>query len=86
MKFEVEVECTPAEARHFLGLPDLTPLHDAWIQRMTGFTFDGPASEEWQKLLKTWTSGMPGLSQGMESWQKMFRTAAAQAKDDDKPE
>ncbi|MFA7441383.1 MAG: DUF6489 family protein [Sphingomonadaceae bacterium] len=85
MKFEVEVECTPAEARHFLGLPDLTPLHEEWITRMKGFAFEGLASEEWQKLLKAWTSGMPGLTQGMENWQKMF-WAAAQAKGNDKKE
>ena len=28
MKVNVEVECTPAEARAFLGLPDVTPLNE----------------------------------------------------------
>ena len=28
MKFQVDVECTPEEARGFLGLPDLKPIHD----------------------------------------------------------
>jgi hypothetical protein len=76
MKFEVEVDCTPAEARAFLGLPDLTPLHEAWIERMRSFSFDGPAGDDWQKLMRTWTAAMPGMAQGMENWQKMFLAAA----------
>jgi hypothetical protein len=26
MKISVDVDCTPEEARRFLGLPDLTPV------------------------------------------------------------
>ena len=29
MKINVEVDCTPEEARRAMGLPDLTPIHDA---------------------------------------------------------
>ena len=32
MKFTVEADCTPAEARAFLGLPDITPLNDQMVQ------------------------------------------------------
>lgn len=32
MKFHVDVDCTPEEARSFLGLPDLGPIHDRYIQ------------------------------------------------------
>jgi hypothetical protein len=75
MKFEVEVEATPAEARAFLGLPDLTPLHDAWVDRMKAFTIDGATPDDWQKLVKTWTSGVPGMSEGFEAWQKLMTSA-----------
>ncbi len=34
MKFKFDVECTPEEARSFLGLPDLKPVHDAYVQAM----------------------------------------------------
>ncbi|MEO7470377.1 MAG: DUF6489 family protein, partial [Sphingobium limneticum] len=30
MKVTVDVDCTPAEARAFLGLPDVTPIHDKY--------------------------------------------------------
>ena len=35
MKFEVTVECTPEEARRFIGLPDVTPLNEAMVREMT---------------------------------------------------
>lgn len=75
MKFELEIEATPAEARAFLGLPDLTPLHDAWVERMKNLSMDGPSADDWQKLMAAWTSGMPSVNQGFEAWQKMMTTA-----------
>lgn len=32
MKFTVDVDCTPVEARTFLGLPDLKPIQDHYVQ------------------------------------------------------
>ena len=34
MKVTVDVDCTPEEARRFLGLPDLTPVHDLYLDKM----------------------------------------------------
>ncbi|MGH6979411.1 MAG: DUF6489 family protein, partial [Brevundimonas sp.] len=34
MKVNVEIDCTPAEARAFLGLPDVTPLNEAMVAEM----------------------------------------------------
>ena len=31
MKVNVEVECTPQEARRFLGLPDVTRANDVYV-------------------------------------------------------
>lgn len=35
MKFTINVECTPEEARRFVGLPDVTPLNEMLIAEMT---------------------------------------------------
>ncbi|MFS0849024.1 DUF6489 family protein [Novosphingobium panipatense] len=35
MKVHVEVECSPEEARRFLGLPDVTRANDAYVDAMT---------------------------------------------------
>jgi hypothetical protein len=29
MKIKIDIDCTPAEARQFIGLPDLAPLQKA---------------------------------------------------------
>jgi hypothetical protein len=34
MKMTVEVDCTPEEARRFLGLPDVTPLNEHLVSEM----------------------------------------------------
>ena len=31
MKITINIDCTPAEAREFVGLPDLRPLQAAWL-------------------------------------------------------
>ncbi len=34
MKVKVEVDCTPAEAREFMGLPDLRPMQTAMANQL----------------------------------------------------
>ena len=35
MKMTVEVDCTPEEARRFLGLPDVTEANEAYVEAVT---------------------------------------------------
>ncbi|MET3781404.1 hypothetical protein ABIC32_002049 [Brevundimonas sp. 1080] len=56
MKVNVEVECTPAEARAFLGLPDVTPLNDAMVAEMQKRMEANVAAMQPEELMKTWTS------------------------------
>ena len=35
MKFNVEVDCSPEEARRFLGLPDVTSVNEAYVEKLT---------------------------------------------------
>lgn len=50
MQFNVNVDCTPEEARAFLGLPDLSPIHQHYIQAILD-SFDGQTNiEQMQKL------------------------------------
>jgi hypothetical protein len=36
MKVTIEIDCTPAEARQFMGLPDLQPMQDRLLEEMEG--------------------------------------------------
>lgn len=56
MKVNVEVECTPAEARAFLGLPDVAPLNDAMVAEMQKRMEANVAAMQPEELMKTWTS------------------------------
>ncbi len=35
MKVNIEIECTPEEARSFLGLPDVTKANDLYVENIT---------------------------------------------------
>ncbi len=55
MKVTVDFDCTPEEARSFLGLPDVTPIHDKYVQAMLD-TMDGSNSvEQMEKLFKSFS-------------------------------
>ncbi|QIF80497.1 DUF6489 family protein [Brevundimonas sp. 'scallop'] len=56
MKVNVVVDCTPAEARAFLGLPDVTPLNEAMVAEMQKRMEANVAAMQPEELMKTWTS------------------------------
>jgi hypothetical protein len=72
MKVSFDIECTPAEARAFFGLPDLTPLHDLYLDKMKTMMTEGLAPADLEKMTRSW---MPGISDGFEQWQKLFFAA-----------
>ncbi|MPT48702.1 MAG: hypothetical protein E2598_09825 [Sphingobium sp.] len=52
MKVTVNVDCTPEEARSFLGLPDLSPVHEKYISSVVG-AMDGAGSiEQMEKMIR----------------------------------
>ena len=64
MKVNVEVDCTPAEARAFMGLPDVTPLNEAMVAEMQKRMQANVAAMQPEELMKTWTSfGMQAQDQ-----------------------
>ncbi|MGA9580348.1 MAG: DUF6489 family protein [Allosphingosinicella sp.] len=68
MKISVDVDCTPEEARRFLGLPDLTPVHEAYVQRMTKAATEGLTAESAAEMMKAWG---PMNEAGMAMWRSM---------------
>jgi hypothetical protein len=63
MKISVDIDCTPEEARRFMGLPDVTPLHDAYMNRMTSAIEQGMTPDMIEQLMKSWgPMGETGLS------------------------
>lgn len=56
MKVTVEVDCTPAEARAFLGLPNVEGLNDAVVAEMQRRMEANMAALQPEELMKTWTA------------------------------
>lgn len=69
MKVTVDVDCTPEEARRFLGLPDLGPVHQAYVERMTMMVAEGTSTEAFNELLKSWG---PMSETGFAMWRQMI--------------
>jgi Family of unknown function (DUF6489) len=70
MKVNVEIDCTPLEARQFIGLPDVVPMQTAVMdklqQQMTS-NIEKMISPE--SLIQSWFSFDPKL---VERIQQMF--------------
>jgi hypothetical protein len=72
MKFRVEAECTPEEARAFLGLPDVAPLNEQLVSEVSSRFRDNAALLKPDELLKTW---MSFGGQAQEQFVKMMTAA-----------
>ena len=69
MKITVDVDCTPEEARRFMGLPDLTPVHQAYVDKMTKAVSEGVTAESMTELMKSWG---PMSEAGTTMWRSML--------------
>ena len=69
MKISFDVECTPEEARRFMGLPDLTPVHEAYISRMTKAVGEGMTADTVTDMMRSWG---PMSEAGTQMFKTMF--------------
>lgn len=69
MKVTVNIDCTPEEARSFMGLPDVQPMQQAVMAELEQQMIRNIQSMTPDAMVQTW---MPQGLQGAESLQKMF--------------
>jgi hypothetical protein len=69
MNVTVNVDCTPEEARRFLGLPDLSPVHQVYVEKLQKTVTDGITPEAIGEMVKSWG---PMTEAGMAVWRQMF--------------
>jgi len=68
MKVTINVECTPEEARRYMGLPDVTAFNDQILDNMADkMTNMGPESfmTAYEDLYKSMTSYWTGKTDGV---------------------
>lgn len=78
MKLHIDVDCTPEEARLFLGLPNVQPMQEAVMKEMQERVLQAMHTMDPDALVKTW---MPAGLAGLEQMQKMFWQNFAQKAD-----
>jgi len=69
MKITIDVDCTPEEARAFLGLPDVAPMQAAMMEEVRKRMTAALEASDPETLMKTW---LPLGLQGLEQVQRMF--------------
>jgi hypothetical protein len=74
MKAKLEVECTPAEARAFLGLPDVSALNAHMVKEMKGRLDANLAAAAPEELMRSW---MAFGGQASEQFIRLMTAAAA---------
>lgn len=56
MKMTVEIDCSPQEARAFMGLPDVTSLNEKLVEEMQNRMTANMAMLSPDELVKGWTA------------------------------
>jgi hypothetical protein len=83
VKITIDVDCTPAEAREFFGLPDLRPLQAAWLAEVEKRLVGDMQKFSPEGIARSWLSGA-----GADWLPNMFGAFASQlqpAEKDEKP-
>jgi len=76
MKMSVEIDCTPEEARRFLGLPDVSALNDHIVAEMAKRVDANMAMLSPDELVKSWMSLGAGAQ---EHFRKLMEAGIAAA-------
>ena len=76
MKITINIDCTPEEARRYMGLPDVAPMQESMLKEMQERTMENMKSMQSGDLVKAW------MPMGIDSWlefQKSFWTQMTSA-------
>src|SRR4051812_33327968 len=73
MKVNIEIDCTPLEARQFIGLPDLAPMQTAVMDKLQQQVLSNIDKVSPESLIQSWFTFDPKLA---ERFQDMFVTMA----------
>jgi hypothetical protein len=79
MKMTMNVECTPEEARRFVGLPDVTPLNEMLVREMTSRAEENMKLMSPDTMMKSW---MSFGGQAQDAFLKLMNTAASGARNE----
>jgi Family of unknown function (DUF6489) len=76
MKISIDIDCSPVEARQFLGLPDVTAANEALAEALRTRVAEAAKGMDPETFVKTW---LPAGMKGMEELQRMMWSSFADA-------
>ena len=65
MKITINVDCTPEEARRYMGLPDVAPMQEAMLNEMQERMMASAAAMQPAEMMQAW------MPVGVDSWMEM---------------
>ena len=80
MKMTIEVDCTPEEARRFLGLPDVTALNDQLVEEMQKRVSANMSMLSPDEVMKSWMTFGAGAQEQFRKLMEVGMTAATMPK------
>ena len=69
MKVTINIDCTPQEARAYMGLPDFTPINEAMVEEMKSQMTANMAKLQPEEMFRSW---MALGGQAQEQFMKMM--------------
>lgn len=76
MKVSVDIDCTPEEVRRFMGLPDLSSVHEAYLDRIRHMISDAVTPDGIETLIKSWS---PMGEAGTAMWRQIIEQMSGAA-------
>jgi hypothetical protein len=77
MKITMNVDCTPEEARAFLGLPDVKPMQEEMLKDIQKRMTASLKAMDPEAIVKNW---LPLTMQGYQQLQEIFLAQPSQAR------
>jgi hypothetical protein len=74
VKVTIDIDCTPEEARSFLGLPDVKPMQERLMAEAEERMMANLRAMAPEEVLKSW---LPASLAGWEQMQQLFARMAA---------
>ncbi len=86
MKISIEIDCTPAEAREFFGLPDVRPVQEAATEAVKQRLAEMIGTADPQELFRTWFSSGAGkaMAEGLSALQRALWAQGGQPPKDER--
>ncbi|WP_216641451.1 DUF6489 family protein [Thermus scotoductus] len=80
MKVNVEVDCTPLEARPFFGLPDVQPMQTAVMDKLQKQMLSNIEKISPESLMQSWFTFDPKLAERFRTCSWRWPASAAPAR------